>query len=61
MPNITAVAAECPECAAPVAIQPDARMSEIVECPECRSELEIGSTDPWTLELAPDVEEDWGE
>jgi alpha-aminoadipate carrier protein LysW len=57
----TAYGAECPECAAEVALEADARVSEIVECFECRSELEIESIDPPTLALAPEVEEDWGE
>ncbi|MGS2644115.1 lysine biosynthesis protein LysW [Streptosporangium sp. LJ11] len=52
---------ECPECAAEVTIDGDARVSEIVECLDCRSELEIASVQPPALTLAPDVEEDWGE
>jgi len=54
-------ALECPECDAEVALDPDARVSEIVECLECRIELEIASMDPPTLIPAPDVEQDWGE
>jgi len=57
----TVYGAECPECAAEVTLETDARVSEIVECVECRSELEIESTEPPTLILAPEVEEDWGE
>ncbi|GAA3850154.1 lysine biosynthesis protein LysW [Saccharothrix violaceirubra] len=57
----TVLAAECPECAADVGLDADARVSEIVECVECRSELEIESVDPPTLVRAPEVEEDWGE
>ena len=30
-------------------------------CPDCGAELEITSLDPLTVELAPEVEEDWGE
>jgi alpha-aminoadipate/glutamate carrier protein LysW len=52
---------ECPECAAPVPLDAGARVSEIVECLDCRSELEIASTQPPSLLLAPEVEEDWGE
>ncbi|MFI8308373.1 lysine biosynthesis protein LysW [Streptomyces sp. NPDC085927] len=51
----------CPECAAQVAIAEDARLNEIVECIDCRSELEITSLEPKVLNLAPEVEEDWGE
>lgn len=52
---------ECPECAAQVDTDDDARVNEIVECRDCRAELEITSLDPKVLALAPEVEEDWGE
>jgi alpha-aminoadipate carrier protein LysW len=52
---------ECPECAAEVRIDADARVSEIIECADCRSELEIASVEPPVLTAAPEVEEDWGE
>ncbi len=32
--------ATCPECANPIVVK-DPRVSEIVECVECRSELEV--------------------
>jgi alpha-aminoadipate carrier protein LysW len=51
----------CPECDAAVAVPEQVRLSEIVECPDCRSELEIITLDPVMLALAPEVEEDWGE
>ncbi|GAB1689848.1 lysine biosynthesis protein LysW [Krasilnikovia sp. M28-CT-15] len=54
-------ALECPECSAEVAVDPEARVSEIVECPDCRIELEIASMDPPSLTPAPEVEQDWGE
>jgi alpha-aminoadipate carrier protein LysW len=44
-----------------VSIDTDARVSEIVECADCRSELEIASVQPPVLTPAPEVEEDWGE
>ena len=53
--------AECPECAAEVALEAEAIVHEIVVCPECGAELEVVSLDPPTLDLAPDEEEDWGE
>ncbi|MGP8298535.1 lysine biosynthesis protein LysW [Streptomyces inhibens] len=53
--------AACPECDAQVKIEPDTRVSEIVECGDCRSELEVTSLEPATLTQAPEVEEDWGE
>jgi len=36
-------------------------LGEIVTCPDCGVELEVTGLDPVTLELAPEVEEDWGE
>ena len=51
----------CPECDAEVEIPDDAMENELVACLECGMELEIMSLAPVTLELAPDVEEDWGE
>ena len=53
--------AECPECAADVALPADVMESEIVICPDCGVELEVINLDPPTLDLAPEEEEDWGE
>ncbi|GHA98071.1 lysine biosynthesis protein LysW [Streptomyces termitum] len=57
----TLIASACPECDAEISLGQDIRVSEIVECPECRLELEIASVEPPQLILAPEVEEDWGE
>jgi alpha-aminoadipate carrier protein LysW len=35
--------------------------NELLSCPECGTELEIMNLEPIELELAPEVEEDWGE
>lgn len=51
----------CPECDADVALSEPVRMSEIVECPDCLSELEVITVHPVMLALAPEIEEDWGE
>lgn len=53
--------ATCPECDADVAIPADAMENELISCPDCGSELEIISLNPVQLDLAPEVEEDWGE
>ena len=50
----------CPECDAAIALN-DPIGGEIVSCPDCGVELEVTSLEPLTLELAPEVEEDWGE
>jgi len=51
----------CPECASDVRPADTVRQHEILECPECRAELEVIALDPVTLALAPEIEEDWGE
>jgi alpha-aminoadipate carrier protein LysW len=53
--------AECPECAADVALPEDVMTGEIVVCPDCGVELEVVNLTPPTLDLAPEEEEDWGE
>lgn len=51
---------ECPECAGPLDAAP-ALTGEIVDCAACGAELEVLCLDPVRLELAPEIEEDWGE
>ncbi len=51
----------CPECEGAVKLADNARVNEIVECGECRVELEILSLEPALVGLAPEIEEDWGE
>jgi alpha-aminoadipate/glutamate carrier protein LysW len=52
--------ATCPECAAEIELT-NVLEGEIVDCPDCGVELEVVSTNPLSLELAPEEEEDWGE
>jgi len=52
--------ANCPECDAEIALS-NVMQGEIVVCPDCGADLEVTSTEPLTLELAPMEEEDWGE
>lgn len=52
---------ECVECGDGVQVADDAMLGEVLECFECGAELEIVNLDPLTVELAPEVEEDWGE
>jgi alpha-aminoadipate carrier protein LysW len=52
---------ECPECSAELELAPDVEEGEIVVCPDCGVELEVMSLDPVVVDLAPEVEEDWGE
>lgn len=51
----------CPQCDGSVALAESVRPSEIVECSHCSAELEVLTTDPLMLGIAPPVEEDWGE
>ncbi len=51
----------CPECEAELELGDAVEESEIIVCPDCGAELEVISVDPIVLELAPEVEEDWGE
>jgi alpha-aminoadipate carrier protein LysW len=53
--------APCPECDSPVAADESVRASEILICPECKTELEVIGTAPLLVALAPEIEEDWGE
>ncbi len=58
---MTATPTACPECDADVTIPADAMLNELVSCPDCGAELEIIGLNPVALDLAPEVEEDWGE
>lgn len=50
----------CPECEADLTLN-NPIVGEIVPCSECGVDLEVVALDPLQLELAPEVEEDWGE
>jgi alpha-aminoadipate carrier protein LysW len=52
---------ECPECGGELDLQQGLEEGEIVVCPDCGVELEVVSLDPVVVQLAPEVEEDWGE
>jgi alpha-aminoadipate carrier protein LysW len=52
---------ECIECGGDLNLADDLEIGEIVVCPDCGVELEVTSVDPVALELAPEVDEDWGE
>jgi alpha-aminoadipate carrier protein LysW len=53
--------AECTECGAELELELDVEIGEIVVCADCGVEWEVVSLEPITVELAPEVEEDWGE
>lgn len=51
----------CPECATELELADDTVEAEIIVCPDCGVELEVISLDPVKMDIAPEVEEDWGE
>jgi alpha-aminoadipate carrier protein LysW len=51
----------CPVCEAEVSVTPSVIVSELVDCGECSTELEVASLTPPLLREAPMEEEDWGE
>lgn len=51
----------CPVCDGKVPLEADIVVGELIQCPECRSELEVVEIDPPKLAEAPETEEDWGE
>ncbi len=51
----------CPVCEIAVEIPAPSRIGEVLECTDCRSDLEIVALDPVMLAMAPVVDEDWGE
>ena len=53
--------AVCVVCEGNINLSPDTEEGEIIECPECGTELEVVSIDPVELAPAPKEEEDWGE
>jgi len=54
-------ASVCPECEGAIPFNQTPMRAQIVTCRECGAELEVTGTEPIVLELAPEVEEDWGE
>lgn len=51
----------CPECDADITIPAGTMENELLSCPDCGVELEVISLEPLEIDLAPEVEEDWGE
>ncbi len=52
---------DCPVCGADIQLPEDTVMGELLECPDCGTELEVVGTNPFKLNEAPQEEEDWGE
>ena len=52
---------ECLECGSSIDTGTNLMEGEILACSACGIELEVTGTNPISLELAPEIEEDWGE
>ena len=61
METQTGIGTPCPECEGAVGFDRPPLAGEVTRCADCGAELEVVSRDPIRLELAPEVEEDWGE
>ncbi len=57
----TTIMATCPECEGALNLGADVQTGEIVVCADCGVDLEVVSTSPLELALAPQEAEDWGE
>ena len=52
--------AECIQCGFNVNVQ-SPEVGEIVDCPDCGTELEVTAAAPLAFSAAPQEQEDWGE
>lgn len=52
---------KCPECAGILDLDEGVMQGELIPCADCGAELEIITLCPLIIELAPELEEDWGE
>ncbi len=59
--QITGITTECPECAGEVPFDRPPLAGQVIPCPGCAAELEVVGLNPIRVDLAPEVEEDWGE
>ncbi len=52
---------ECPVCSAALTLGADTIEGELFSCEDCSTELEVVTLNPFSIEEAPQEEEDWGE
>lgn len=52
---------ECPVCGADIMLEDSTVVGELMECPDCGTELEVLGLVPPELGEAPESEEDWGQ
>jgi len=61
MNSVAEITISCPECDGDVKFNRKPLNGEVTTCTGCMVELEVICTDPINVEIAPEVEEDWGE
>lgn len=59
--SATQAPVHCSECDAPLRFERTPVRGQVTRCADCGVELEVTSVAPLRVELAPEVEEDWGE
>jgi alpha-aminoadipate carrier protein LysW len=52
---------DCIVCGSSLNLEDDIEVNEIIMCDECGMELEVVDTNPFSVQEAPEEEEDWGE
>lgn len=58
----TGTATQCVQCGTEVTVPPGSETGDILSCRGCGQELEVMEVAPTIrLQLAPEIEEDWGE
>lgn len=61
MSETSTAQAACPECDASVGFEREPLNGQVCRCSDCGVELEVTRLSPLMLEVAPEIEEDWGE
>lgn len=61
MSQTITIESTCPECEAELSFTRRPFKGQVIHCTDCSAELEVIEREPLVLELAPEVEEDWGE
>ena len=52
---------ECVVCGAELTLPEDTVQGELITCDDCGTELEVTGVGPFTVDEAPQEEEDWGQ
>ena len=52
---------ECIVCDAELSLGEETIVGELITCADCGTELEVTGINPFSIQEAPQVQEDWGE